>query len=169
MNYDMTNEEMAHYFAARYGNHDKYEDLYQEAWVAILEAEDKGLDRKGVYWHVKPHVSRYYNYRDRVVPLPPRGGSKSLLESHEIEYDIKDYMSISPDHAEAYELKREVDFLLENLSKKIAPQDREVLEEIHYKGKSYRDLAKERGYSHAWWQKYHTHLLNKLKSLQDPN
>ena len=62
-----------------------------------------------------------------------------------------------------------VDFLLENLSKKIAPQDREVLEEIHYKGKSYRDLAKERGYSHAWWQKYHTQLLNKLKSLQDPN
>ena len=47
MNYDMTNEEMAHYFAARYGNPEKYEDLYQEAWVAILEAEDKGLDRKG--------------------------------------------------------------------------------------------------------------------------
>ena len=168
MNYDMTNEEMAHYFAARYGNHDKYEDLYQEAWVAILEAEDKGLDRKGVYWHVKPHVSRYYNYRDRVVPLPPRGGSKSLLEGHEIEYDIKDYMSISPDHAEAYELKREVDFMQENINK-LPLQDVQVLHDIYNRGKSYRDLAKDRGYNKDWWQKYHTQLLNKLKHRQEGN
>jgi hypothetical protein len=77
-------------------------------------------------------------------------------------------VSTSPDHAEAYELKREVDFMKENINK-LALQDAQVLHDIYNRGKSYRDLAKDRGYNKDWWQKYHTQLLNKLKHRQEGN
>ena len=49
----MTLEGIATHMAARYGSPEKFDDLYQEAWLAICEAQKEGLNDKGIYWHVR--------------------------------------------------------------------------------------------------------------------
>jgi len=162
----MNVEQIATHMAARYGNPDKFDDLYQEAWLAIMEAAEKGLNEKDMYWHVRNHVSRYYNYKDRVVPLPARGGQTELMEKHEVENDIQDHIATTGDHAADFEWKDEIRHLMRNVAY-LSQHDRDVLKDIYWKGLTYRQMSATRGYSHTWWQKYHTDLINYLKSLQD--
>ena len=54
----------------------------------------------------------YKTYRDRMVPLPPRSGNIELAENQEIEHDIQDYMAKTDDHAEKYEFKDYVMYLV---------------------------------------------------------
>jgi RNA polymerase sigma factor (sigma-70 family) len=162
----MNVEQIATHMAARYGEPEKYNDLYQEAWVAILEASRMGLSEKDMYWHVRNHVSRYYNYKDRTVSLPARGGQSHLLEKHEIENNIQDHVASSGDHAVDFEWKSEVEHLKNNVAK-LPPEERWLIDQIYYKGKSYRQLQDEYGYSKSLWQKRHISVLNKLKSGQE--
>jgi len=162
----MKPEQIATHLAARYGDPEKYDDLYQEAWLHILECQEKNLSDKATYWYVKERVNNYANYRDRVVTLPERSGSRKLLEEMEIENDIQDYMAVTSDHTEAYELKDEIKHL-KKVMEKLDKEEREVLYDIYWGGMTTRELAEKRGYSHQMWHKYHTNLLNKLKSLQE--
>jgi DNA-directed RNA polymerase specialized sigma subunit len=162
----MNVEQIATHMAARYGDPEKYNDLYQEAWVAILEASSMGLSEKDMYWHVRNHVSRYYNYKDRTVSLPARGGQSHLLEKHEIENNIQDHVATSGDHAADFEWKSEVEHLKKNVAK-LPREEQWLIDQIYYKGKSYRQLQDEYGYSKSLWQKRHISVLNKLKSGQE--
>ena len=161
----MNKEQIATHMAARYGDPDKYDDLYQEAWLAILEAP-KSMNSKELYWHVRNHVSRYYNYRDRTVTLPSRNGQSELLEKHEIENNIQDYLVTTNDHALDFELIDEIKHLRKNI-KKLSEQDQFLVDQIYHKGKTYRQLQDEYGYSKSMWQKRHSEVLFKLKSGQE--
>lgn len=164
----MNVEQIATHMAARYGNPEKFDDLHQEAWLAIMEAAEKGMSEKEMYWHVRNHVSRYYNYKDRVVPLPARGGQTELLEKHEIENDIQDHVATTGDHAADFEWKSEIEHLRRNVAK-LSQFDERVLKDIYWDGMTYRELEKKYGKSHTWWQKYHTNLISLLKGLQEAN
>ena len=162
----MTNEQLAGHLAARYGDPEKYDDLYQEAWVAILEGQEKGLDEKAMYWYVKLHVHMYKTYRDRMVPLPPRSGNIELAESQEVEHDIQDYMAKTDDHAEKYEFKDYVMYLVGKLPE-LSFKDRQVLEQVYFKGKSLSQIGEETGTSYQLWQQRHNAAINNLRKLVD--
>lgn len=161
----MTHNQLAGHFAAKYNDPEKYDDLFQEAWVAILECKEKNLSDKDMYWHVKSHVSLYYTYRDRTVPLPPRSGNKEMADHQETENDIQDYVARTEDATEALEVASEVKHLKRNISK-LPPDEQSVLHDIYWLGKGYRDLARDRGHNKDWWQKYHTALISKLNLRQ---
>lgn len=162
----MNVEQIATHMAARYGNPSKFDDLYQEAWLAIMEASEMGLGEKDMYWHVRNHISRYYNYKDRVVPLPARGGQSDLIEKHEISNDIPDHIATTGDHAADFEWKSEIEHMKKNVAN-LSQHDKEVLHDLYWSGLTYREMSAKRGYSHTWWQKYHTDLICYLKGLQE--
>ena len=162
----MTLDQLAGHFASKYGDPEKYDDLFQEAWVAILECRDKGMSDKDMYWHVRSHVSLYRTYRDRTVPLPARSGTKALAEQQEVNTDIQDHIATTNDHAQQYELYSEIQHLRKAL-KSLPEFDQKILAEHYENGLTWREIADKYGQSHVTWQKWHTNRLNQLKGYQE--
>lgn len=162
----MTNEQLAGHLAARYGDPEKYDDLYQEAWVAILEGQERGLDEKAMYWYARTHVSHYKTYKDRMVPLPPRSGNIELAENQEIEHDIQDHLAKTEDHAERYEFKDYLMYLIKKVPE-LSFKDRQILDQVYFKGKTFSQIANETGTSYQLWQQRHNAAINNLRKLVD--
>lgn len=154
----------AHNIARQY-NKEVYGDAYQQAWLFILEAQEAGKEGNDLFWEARYRTNLWANYTNRLVALPARTGSKDLAESQEVDNEIQDYTFSIKDHTEAYELSNEVDYLKLNVT--YLPQgDQDLLKDVYHKGMSFRDMAKKYGGTHAKWQKRHTEILSKLKSLQ---
>ena len=157
--------EYAHNIARNYNKHD-YDDIYEQAWLYLLEAQDNGLEGQECFWDARFRTNLWANYGNRLVPLPLRTGSKELAESQEVEQELHDDTITTGDHAESYELYREVLHLRNNL-RKLPDNDLEVLQDHYVLGMSWRDIAKKHGKSHVMWQKWHTEILNTLKGYQE--
>jgi len=157
--------EYAHNIARNYNKQD-YDDVYQQAWVYLLESQEEGIKGKGCFWEARFRCNLWANYQNRLVPLPLRTGSKILAEIQEIDYDLYDHTIITGDHAEAYELYREVLHLCNNLEK-LPDKDLLVLRDHYVLGMSWRDIAEKYGKSHVMWQKWHTDILNTLRGYQE--
>lgn len=162
----MTHDQLAKSLAASHTDHTRYDDLYQEAWVGILEAKEKGLDEKALYWYVKTHVYLYKTYKDRLVTLPPRSGNIGLAESQEIEYDIQDYIAKTEDHAEKYEMSDYIKYMMNKLQD-LSIKDRIVLDHVYFQDKSFVQLGEETGTSYQLWQQRHNTAINNLRKLVD--
>ena len=159
----MTDEQLAGSIASRYKQPERYDDLYQEAWVAILEANDKGLDNKAKYWHVRTHVNNYFNYADRTVPLPQRSGSKKLLDVAEITQF--DDMSMSTEGPEVDYERQDTNDYVRKCVAKLPQSARRVIIKVDYEGKTYKQLAQETGLSYQLWQQRHTEAIKLLSEL----
>ena len=157
--------EYAHNIARNYNKED-YEDVYQQAWVYLLEASEGGLSGNDCFWDARFRTNLWANYSNRLVTLPMRTGSKELAETQEADHEVYDHTSTTGDHAEAYELLSEVKHLRRNI-KRLTKMDQKLLHDMYVLGKSTRDLAEESGLSHTVWHKQHSSVINLLKSLQD--
>lgn len=154
----------AHNIARNYNKED-YDDIYQQAWVYLLEAEENGLKGVDCFFEARFRSNLWANFQNRLVALPSRTGSKELTEATETE-EVHDYTVTTSDHAEIYELLSEVKHLRQNITK-LTEMDQKLLHDMYVLGKSTRDLAVETGLSHQVWHKHHTSVINVLKSLQD--
>lgn len=164
MTYD-EGHQYAHNIARNY-NPSEYDDVYQQAWLYILEAYECGAEGQECYWDARMRTNLWVNYRNRLVPLPARTGSKDLAEEQEVESEVYEHINPYRDHAEAYELKNEVNHLKKNILK-LTTKDKKLLYDVYYRGMSFRDLADEYGNTMMMWQKRHASILSKLKSLQE--
>lgn len=159
--------EYAHNIARNYNTED-YEDVYQQAWVYLLEAKDSGVRGMDCFFEARFRSNLWANFQNRLVTLPLRTGSKELAEVQETDHEVYDHTITTSDHAEAYELLSEVRHLKKNMSK-LNPREQGVLNNIYFKGMSFRDLASEFGHNKDWWQKYHSQIISKLKLRQEQN
>lgn len=159
--------EYAHNIARNYNKGD-YEDVYQQAWLYLLEAEENGLKDQDCFWDARFRTNLWANYQNRLVPLPLRTGSKELAETQEVDHEVHDNTITTGDHAEAYELYREVLHLRNNI-RKLSLDDISVLQDHYVFGMSWRDIAAKYGKSHVMWQKWHNEILNTLKGYQEAN
>lgn len=163
----MTDElnDYAHHIARNYNTED-YEDLFQQAWVYLLEAQASGLDGLDCFWEARFRCNLWANYQNRIVPLPMRSGSKELAEAQEVSNDIQEGAFITGDHAEAYENYSEVLHMRKNL-RKLNNFDRSIIYEIYANGLTSRQMSEKYGSSYVTWQKYHKKLLNTLRGYQE--
>lgn len=157
--------EYAHNIARNYNKED-YDDVYQQAWLYLLEAQENGLGEQDCFWDARFRTNLWSNFQNRLVPLPARTGSRTLAEVQETEHEVYDHIITTGDHADLYELYREVLHLRNNL-RNLSENDLEVLQDHYVLGMSWRDIAKKHGKSHVMWQKWHTDILNTLKGYQE--
>lgn len=157
--------EYAHNIARNY-NPEDYDDVYQQAWVYLLEAENGGVKGLDCFFEARFRSNLWANFQNRLVALPPRTGSKDLAEAQETDHEVYDHTITTSDHAEAYELLSEVQHLKKNMSK-LNPREQGMLHHVYFMGKSFRNLAEEFGHNKDWWQKYHSQVISKLKLRQE--
>jgi DNA-directed RNA polymerase specialized sigma24 family protein len=157
--------EYAHNIARNYNTED-YDDVYQQAWVYLMEARESGVKGIDCFFEARFRSNLWANFQNRLVVLPPRTGSKELAEVQETDHEVYDHTVTTSDHAEAYELLSEVKHLRRNISK-LTEMDQKLLHDMYVLGKSTRDLSEETGLSHQVWHKHHTSVINVLKSLQE--
>lgn len=163
----MTDEfnDYAHNIARNYNKED-YEDVFQQAWMYLLEAQEDGREGIDCFWEARFRCNLWANYQNRLVPLPPRTGSKELAEEQDVTNDIQDSTFTTGDHAELYENYSEAQHLRRNM-KELHSRDRGLLHKIYVEGMSFRDLAREYGHNKDWWQKYHSQVIYELKRRQE--
>lgn len=157
--------EYAHNIARNY-NPEDYDDVYQQAWVYLLEARESGVKGLDCFFEARFRSNLWANFQNRLVTLPLRTGSKELAEVQETDHEVYDHTITTSDHAEAYELLSEVRHLKKSMSK-LNSRERGMLNNIYFKGMSFRDLAAEFGHNKDWWQKYHSQVISKLKLRQE--
>ena len=157
--------EYAHNIARNYNKED-YDDVYQQAWLYLLEAQENGIKEQDCFWDARFRTNLWSNFQNRLVPLPARTGSKTLAEVQETDHEVYDHTITTGDHADLYELYREVLHLRNNL-RSLSENDLEVLQDHYVLGMSWRDIAKKHGKSHVMWQKWHTEILNTLRGYQE--
>ena len=159
--------EYAHNIARNYNTED-YEDIYQQAWVYLLEAKESGLKGVECFWDARFRSNLWSNYKNRLVTLPMRTGSKELADTQEMDFEIHDHTITTNDHAEAYETYSEIQYLRKNMEK-LNSRELGLLKEVYADGLSFRDLASKYGQSNEMWRKYHNKIISKLKSCQEKN
>lgn len=165
MNYD-DGHKYAHSIARNY-QPQEYDDVYQQAWIYLLEAEENGVEGVDCFWDARMRTNLWVNYRNRLVSLPARTGSREIADAQEIEQEVQDHINPYRDHAEAYELRDEINLLKKNMLK-LDDEEKKLLYDLYYREKSYRDLAKETGLSKSVLHKYHSQILDKLNRGQSP-
>lgn len=158
--------EYAHNIARNY-NPDDYEDVYQQAWLYILEAQESGAEGQECYWDARMRTNLWVNYRNRLVTLPARTGSRDLAEEQEVESEVYEHINPYKDHAEAYELRDEIRFLKENMEY-LNKKEKKLLQDVYGSGMSFRDMEEKYGQTYEMWRKRHNKILRKLKSCQEP-
>ena len=84
--------EYAHNIARNYNTED-YDDIYQQAWVYLMEARESGLNGLDCFFEARFRSNLWANFQNRLVTLPPRTGSKELAEVQEVDYEVYDHIS----------------------------------------------------------------------------
>ena len=135
--------EYAHNIARNYNTED-YDDVYQQAWVYLLEAESGGVKGLDCFFEARFRSNLWANFQNRLVALPPRTGSKELADTQEMEFEIHDHTITTNDHAEAYETYSEIQYLRKNMEK-LNSRELGLLKEVYADGLSFRDLASKYG------------------------
>ncbi|MCD6363997.1 MAG: sigma-70 family RNA polymerase sigma factor [Synergistetes bacterium] len=120
-------------------------DLLQEGMVGLIEAVDRFQPERG--W--KFYTFAYYRIRGCILnALTRKMPSWELIE----EMEVKEPFSFD---------EGLISLGLGSLEK----DDRKVIEDIYYKGKALKDVARETGFSVSKIQRIHKRALKKLKEV----